>query len=249
MKLKLFGYTLVFNMNEGLFKTPIEQEKYYKITREDGTSIFDASKPPIGIAYKDGAITKLPPGEFKNDPECGNGLHYGSIDSAVRNGLGLETNSKRGGYAWAVIPTILNFRVFEAIPLGKRVEICRDKYKTDELKTIELTPEEYLPLLLSSESSIVREIGVMKLSQQSEDLKKKFGFDNIKYKDTEWLKEWDYLKGLDEFGGAKVTTTQEYSESFHGKKIEGIIDSIDPINLVSILKTGEVLNIGWLERI
>lgn len=244
----------------------INQEKYYKITRKDGTPLFDASKPPIGIAYKDGGITKLPPGEFKDNPECGGGLHYGSIDSAVFDGLIWEKVIDRSNrdissieYNWAVVPTLLNFRVFEAVPLGKQVKICSDKYKTDELKTIELTPEEYLPLFLSSEHPVVREIGAMKLSQQSENLKTKLGFYNNKDKTIRWLEEWNYLEDLDKFVGTKVTTTEEYSEYFDGRKIKGTIASIDPISLVAILKSKkflniplkreEVLNIEWLQKI
>lgn len=220
-----------------------KKAKWYKITREDGTSIYDSS-----FQYRDGYIVKLSDEEFNRDPVCGNGLHYGSIDSAVLDGLGLlEGGEKRD--TWAVIPKEINFRVFEVIPLGEQIGITYDKYKTNKLATKELTPEEYLPLLLSSESGVVREVGAMKLAQQNEDIKKKLSsYLRPEDEHTNWLPRWDYLRDPNKFVGVHATTTPEYSKHFYGNKKEGEITSIDSNSLVATLDSidSKVINLYWL---
>jgi len=221
-------------------------ERWFKITREDGTSLFDASPPPYGVIYEVDKIVELPPEKFKDDPFCGYGLHYGDLDSAVLDGLGLIMENRR--LSWASMARDFNFRVFIVQPLGKKIRITSNKYKTDKLMVEqELRPEEYIPLLLLSESSIVREVGAMRLSKQDERIKRQC-FRCLKPGDeaTEWLSRWDYTKSLNSFVGKKVTTTEEYSRYCGLKRIVGEISDIDSNTLVANIE-GKFLNLYWLE--
>ncbi|MCK5299593.1 MAG: hypothetical protein KAJ54_00415 [Candidatus Aenigmarchaeota archaeon] len=235
-----------FNIRNFLQKKNISiPEKYYKITRGDGTPLFD---DPEGIVYKDGAITVLPRKRFKDDPECGNGLqHYRNIDSCVLNSLNLTSKDyyKHNVYL-EIIPQIIDFRVFEVMPYREQVRIGYDKYKSRKLKTIEITPKEYIPFFLSSKKLIVRVLGAMKLSQQSEDLKKKFNLP--KDESIAMLDRWNYLMDLDQFIGQEVTSTPEYSKFFHGKKIDGTIISIDSNGPVAELENRNYFDLSWLMR-
>lgn len=221
--------------------------KYYKLVFEDMGSLFDR-----GFKYKIGEIKECD--DFNPEPVCGHGLHYGDLINCIEDGLNnlsIDYSSING------IQVIDNemllykhkFKLLEVKPIGRKIKV-NSKFKTNRLKIIrEIPAEECVKLFMTDKNLKVRRFGLVYLSLQNNEIKKRFEYYLNEYDDRlNCIREWNFFKDLKQFINKRVHYNEHTGLINHiPLTYAGKITEIDEDLLLAKLDNEKFINIYWLK--